>query len=28
MKTSKMLGAFKEQAGIRQEFISQINSAS
>lgn len=28
MKTSKMLGAFKEQAGTRQEFISQINSAS
>lgn len=26
MKTSKMLGAFKEQAGIRQEFISQLNS--
>jgi GTP cyclohydrolase I len=28
MKTSKMLGTFKEQAGTRQEFINQINSAS
>ena len=26
MKTSKMLGAFKEQAAVRREFIDQVNS--
>ena len=28
MKTSKMLGAFKEQASVRREFIDQVNSSS
>jgi GTP cyclohydrolase I len=28
MKTSKMLGAFKEQAAVRREFIDQVNASS
>ena len=28
MKTSKMLGAFKDQAAVRREFIDQVNSNS
>lgn len=28
MKTSRMLGAFKEQATVRREFIDQVNSNS
>jgi GTP cyclohydrolase I len=28
MKTSKMLGAFKDQAAVRSEFIEQVNTSS
>jgi GTP cyclohydrolase I len=28
MKTSRMLGAFKEQATVRREFIDQVNASN